>query len=347
MLDHKLSNQTGKLLIDTLLGNKSKKIPIWFMRQAGRYLPEYKKIRESTNSFLEFCYSPDKASEVTLQPIKRFDFDAAIIFSDILVIPDALGMEVRFITNEGPVLTSIKNENDVNNLEYDKTKLFPVYEAINITKTKLEKNKALIGFAGAPWTLATYMIEGGGSKDYLKTKAFSYQNKKLFTKIIDLLVNSISKHLIAQIEAGVDAVQIFDSWAGVLTHEQFKKYSIDPTAKIVSNIRKIYPNIPIIGFPKSAGVLYRQYAKETAVNAISFDQYMPASWIKENIDIPVQGNLDPVLLMTDKKGAVDSAKRLIDIMQEKAFIFNLGHGILQDTPIENVEAVVREVKNNG
>ena len=278
MIDHKLSNMTDKLFIDTLLGKKSDKIPIWFMRQAGRYLPEYKKVRDSTNSFLEFCYSPDKASEVTLQPIKRFDFDAAIIFSDILVIPHALGMDVRFIKNEGPLLNAIKNETDVNNLQYKAKILNPVYEAINITKSKLEKNKSLIGFAGAPWTLATYMIEGCGSKDYLKTKTFSYQNKQLFAKIIDILVDSVSKHLIAQIEAGVDALQIFDSWAGVLTEEQFKKYSIDPTKKIVDNVRKIYPAIPIIGFPKSAGVLYKKYAKETSVNAMSFDQYMPASW---------------------------------------------------------------------
>lgn len=345
MLDKKESTHMEKLFINTLLGKKSKQVPIWFMRQAGRYLPEYKEVRNTTSNFLEFCYSPQKAAEVTLQPISRFDFDAAIIFSDILVIPDALGMDVSFVQNEGPKLKALENDVDITNLKYDENFLSPVYEAIKITRSSLAKDKALIGFVGSPWTLATYMIEGGGSKDYLKTKIWSYEKPESFLNLIDILTDAVSKHLIAQVKSGVDALQIFDSWAGVLTPDQFEKYSINPTLKIVKNVRKVYPNIPIIGFPKGVGVMYKDYAEKTGVNAISIDQYMPALWIKENVNIPVQGNLDPVLLMSDKNGAVDYAKNIIQIMKDKPFIFNLGHGILQYSPIENVQAVVDAVRD--
>jgi uroporphyrinogen decarboxylase len=344
MLDKKDFPYMKKLFIETLLGKKSKQVPIWFMRQAGRYLPEYKQVRSTTSNFLEFCYSPEKAAKVTLQPIDRFDFDAAIIFSDILVIPDALGMDVKFIKNEGPKLKALESESDIDNLNYDEEFLSPVYEAIKLTRSDLCQSKALIGFAGAPWTLATYMVEGKGSKDYLKTKTLSYEQPELFSKLIDKLVDAVSKHLISQIDAGVDALQIFDSWAGVLTQEQFLKWSIEPTRKIVENVRKVYPDIPIIGFPKGVGVFYPDYAKQTGVTAISFDQFMSSMWIKDNIDITVQGNLDPVQLMTDKNGAVQYTRRLLELMQDKPFIFNLGHGILQYTPIENVHAVVNEVK---
>ncbi|MCE3231859.1 MAG: hemE [Rickettsiaceae bacterium] len=328
--------------LNTLSGNKDKKVPIWFMRQAGRYLPEYLKVRATTSNFLEFCYSPEKASEVTLQPISRFDFDAAIIFSDILVIPDALGLNVNFVKNEGPVLTPIAS---ADGLEFDKKKLAPVYEAIKLTREKLPKEKSLIGFAGAPWTLATYMIEGGGSRDFMKTKSFMYQKEEQFSKIIDILIESVSKHLIKQIESGCDALQLFDSWAGVLTEEQFFRWSIGPAKKIVSNIKSKHKNTPIIGFPKGCGVMYKDYAEQTGVDVISFDQHIPCKWIAENVNIPVQGNLDPILLMANKEGAVKYTMKVIDTFKDKPLIFNLGHGILQNTPIENVEAVVRAVKN--
>ncbi|PIR37644.1 MAG: uroporphyrinogen decarboxylase [Alphaproteobacteria bacterium CG11_big_fil_rev_8_21_14_0_20_39_49] len=344
MLDRKDSPNVEKLFISTLNGTKNKQTPIWFMRQAGRYLPEYKQVRNSTGNFLELCYSPQKAAEVTLQPIERFGFDAAIIFSDILVIPDALGMDVNFVKNEGPKLKAIENESDIDKLNYDEGFLSPVYKAIKITKDQLCGSRALIGFSGAPWTLATYMIEGGGSKDYLKTKTFSYSHPELFSLLIDKLVDSVSKHLIAQVSAGVDALQIFDSWAGVLTQGQFEKWSIEPTGKIVENVRKVHPKIPIIGFPKGAGVFYKDYSKRTGVNAISFDQNMSALWIRDNVDVTVQGNLDPVMLMADKKAAVEYTRKLLDIMQDKPFIFNLGHGILPQTSIENVQAVIDEVK---
>jgi uroporphyrinogen decarboxylase len=334
-----------KLFIKTLLGNKENKVPVWFMRQAGRYLPEYMAIRNTTSNFLEFCYSPDKASEVTLQPIRRFDFDAAIIFSDILVIPNALGMNVEFVKNEGPQLGAIQNNSDIKNLKFNQDKLQPVYEAIELTRKKLSAEKALIGFAGAPWTLATYMIEGGGSRDFQKTKVMAYSDPKNFSIIIEILVESVSQHLINQVKAGADCLQIFDSWAGALTEDQFAKWVIEPTKKIVQNVKSACSSTPIIGFPKGCGVFYKNYAEKTGVTATSFDQHMPCDWIAENINIPVQGNLDPVLLFSDKQKAVEQTKIILEKFKHRPFIFNLGHGILQHTPIENVQAVVDVVKN--
>lgn len=333
------------LFLKTLSGKTEKKIPVWFMRQAGRYLPEYMEVRNSTSNFLEFCYTPSKAAEVTLQPIRRFDFDAAIIFSDILVIPDALGMDVKFVKNEGPVLEAIKEQSDIKKLKFNEDFLNPVYEAISLTRDKLPKDKSLIGFSGAPWTLATYMIEGGGSKDYFATKKFSYQNEDDFSNLIDILSDSVTKHLINQINAGADALQIFDSWSGVLTEYQFEKWVIKPAAKIISEIKKQFPDVPVIGFPKGAGVFYKKYAEVTGINAISFDQNMPCGWIKDNINITVQGNLDPIALAFSKEKALDSTKKIIETFKDKPFIFNLGHGIIPQTPIENVEEVVKFVKN--
>lgn len=324
-----------------LSGKKDGSVPVWFMRQAGRYLPEYMEVRNTTSNFLEFCYSPNKASEVTIQPINRFDFDSAIIFSDILVIPDALGMDVSFVKNEGPKIIPLEN---INSLKFNQEKLSPVYEAIKITRRNLAQNKDLIGFAGAPWTLATYMIEGGSSRDFLKTKSLAYSDPKYFAQIIEILVDSVAKHLIKQIESGADVLQIFDSWAGALTPSEFFKWTIEPTKKIVSLVKSKYPDTPIIGFPRGAGVLYKDYAEITGVDAISFDQHMPCDWIAENIKIPVQGNLDPVLLLSNKDEAVKQTKIILDTFKNKPFIFNLGHGILQHTPVENVEAVVKKVK---
>lgn len=346
MLDKKQS-VPYQLFTDTLKGNKLAKTPVWFMRQAGRYLPEYKEVRATTNNFLEFCYSPKKASEVTLQPIDRFDFDAAVIFSDILVIPDALGQKVEFVKNEGPKLEALEDKESIKNLSFNEEKLAPVYEALQVTRGKLAKEKSLIGFAGSPWTLATYMIEGKGSKDYLKTKSWSYSQSENMEQLFEKLVDSISNHLINQVKAGADALQLFDSWAGVLNEEQFDKFCIKPTAEIVSKVKAVCPDVPIIGFPKGSGVFYKDYATKTGVDAISFDHNMPCKWIYDNIKTPVQGNLDPVLLMNDKEKAVENTLRILDVFKDKPHVFNLGHGILQYTPIENVAAVVEAVKNHG
>jgi len=344
MIEKKEAPVKDTLFLKTLKGKQSSKTPIWFMRQAGRYLPEYLQVRSTTKNFLEFCYNPEKAAQVTLQPITRFDFDAAIIFSDILVIPDALGMNVKFIKNEGPKLQALKTPEDIENLQYNEETLHPVYEALLMARESLAEEKSLIGFAGAPWTLATYMIEGQGSKDYLATKKWAYQDEESFTKLIDKLTESVSKHLIRQVKYGADALQLFDSWAGVLTPDQLSKWVIEPAKKIINNIKSEYPDVPVIGFPRGVGLFYKDYAIKTGVDAISFDQNMPCRWIKDNIDITVQGNLDPVLLLTDKNAAAEQAKRIVEVFEEKSFVFNLGHGILQHTPIENVEAVIKAVR---
>ncbi len=346
MIDKKTDlSDNDKLFLKALSGKETSRKPIWFMRQAGRYLPEYMKIRSNVSNFLELCYSPELASEVTIQPIDRFGFDAAIIFSDILVIPDAMGVDVKFQKGEGPVLSVTQNQKDLAKLSFDEKKLKAVYEAIKLTRERLSSQKALIGFAGAPWTIATYMIEGGSSRDFTKIKSLSYSDYNFVKKLIDILADSISVHLINQIKAGADALQIFDSWASVLSGELFNDFIIEPTKKIVENVKAEFSNIPIIGFPRGVGVLYKDYAEKTGVDAISFDQNMPYEWIKNNIKIPVQGNLDPVMLMSNKEKSLQYSREILSSFADRNFIFNLGHGILPETPIENVEAVVNLVKN--
>jgi uroporphyrinogen decarboxylase len=258
----------NKPIIENLNGNKTPKIPFWLMRQAGRYLPEYREIRKKSGGFLNLVYNPDAASEVTMQPIRRFGMDATILFSDILVIPQALGQDLKFETGEGPKLNSLKNLEDIEALNFetiDQT-LNPIYQTVAHTKSKLLsegfKDTALIGFAGSPWTLACYMIEGGGSKTFEKTKRWAYGNPNSFKKLIDLLVQANIHYLSKQIEAGADAIQLFDSWAGVLNEDNFKKWVIEPTAQIVSAIKKTYPTIPIIGFPRDSGDKSVLYAKQ-------------------------------------------------------------------------------------
>lgn len=338
-LDIKLTS-----LEKVIRGLASNNVPIWLMRQAGRYLEEYRQVRNTTNSFLEFCYNPEKAAEVTLQPIRRFDFDASIIFSDILVIPDALGVDVSFQTGEGPVLGKI-NASGINKLRYDENRLKPVYEAIKMVRHSLPSEKSLIGFAGAPWTLSTYMVEGGGSKDFHNVKSWAYSDSKSFSKLIYILADSVIEHAYAQIEAGVNIFQIFDSWAGtVASGDEFTKWVIEPTAYIVTKIKEKYPSVPIIGFPRGAGVAYVDYANKTGVDSISVDYNMPIEWIADNVDIAIQGNLDPMLLKNNHEGALLQANKILNIMRGHKFIFNLGHGILPETPVENVMALVKCVK---
>lgn len=319
-------------------------VPIWLMRQAGRYLEEYRNVRNTTNSFLEFCYTPEKAAEVTLQPIRRFDFNAAIIFSDILVIPDALGVNVSFNQGEGPVLEKI-TANDLDRLQYNGNKLKPVYEAIKLVRDALPKEKTLIGFAGSPWTLSTYMVEGRGSKDYHIVKSWAYANPETFSKLIYILADSIVEHAIAQIESGANMFQLFDSWAGTLAAgDEFTKWVIEPTAYIISKIKEKYPDVPVIGFPRGAGISYIDYANKTGIDAISIDYSTPLEWAADNINIAIQGNLDPVLLKNNKDMMLKQANKILNIMKGRKFIFNLGHGILPETPVENVKALVDLVK---
>lgn len=339
----------SKLLLETLISKKqNNQIPIWLMRQAGRYLPEYRKVRESTKGFLDLCYNSDLACEVTLQPIRRFNFDGAIIFSDILVVPDAMGINVSFKENEGPLLEAITNNEKLTKAlsKANNKKLLPVYEAIKKTKRELPENVTLLGFAGAPWTLASYIVEGKISKDLSKVKAAYYNNKVFFERLIEELVENISQHLINQVEAGAEVVQIFDSWSGVLIGDDYEQLIIKPTQKIISKIRKAYPFVPIICFPRMSGFNYEKFCKEVDCNAISVDQYVPLEWmLKHSNNKIIQGNLDPLVLLSESTDFIK--KRVDDIFEAtggEKFIFNLGHGVVPNIPPENVEFLVNYVK---
>lgn len=333
-------NSSASLFLETLSKNHSGKIPFWFMRQAGRYLPEYRNVRKNFKSFLDFCYTPEAACEVTLQPITRYGMSAAIIFSDILVIPDALGMDVKFIEGTGPALVPVS---DVSKLakKISQEKLAPVYEAIKLTRAALPAETALIGFCGLPWTLACYMIEGKGSRDFQNVRSAAFLRKEFFRNLIDLLTDSVIEHSLAQIKAGANAIQLFDSWAGVLSEEEFLAYSILPSKKIVAAIKQQYPHISIIGFPRMAGSKIMDYAKMTGVDAVSFDGSLSLADAKKHLQplvIP-QGNLDSVLLAEDKDAVLKRTKMICDALGDKPFVFNLAHGILPHTPPENLQAV--------
>jgi uroporphyrinogen decarboxylase len=336
-------------LINTLLKKeKFSQPPIWVMRQAGRYLPEYREIRSGVKNFLEMCYTPKISSEVTLQPIRRFGFDAAIIFSDILVIPDALGVKVEFVKNEGPKLGKF----ELNNLKTTniKSHLNPVFEALDIVKSKLDRHTALIGFSGSPWTLACYMIEGGGSKNFEKTRQVAMRDPQYFSELMEILTISIVEYLSLQIKAGADVVKLFDSWAGVLPPEQLRKWVIAPTKKIVLELRKLHPEIPVICFPRGIGLMYEEFSREVNSQGLALDQNVEKNWarknLQENLGQIVQGNLDNILLAFGSKNEIE--KEVLNILESfgnNPFIFNLGHGILPETPIENVELVMKLVKN--
>lgn len=326
---------------------KNNNIPIWFMRQAGRYLPEYMDIRKDSSDFLELCYDSEKAKKVTLQPIDRFDFDAAIIFSDILVLPHALGWKVAFKKGEGPILQKFETDKDllyINN-DFDK-KINCIYDTVNKVRLSLDKNKSLIGFAGSPWTVASYMLEGKGKQDFSVSKNFLYNNKKLALQLIDIITEKTIEYLLGQINAGVDIIQLFDSWAGVLSGEEYEDFVIKPTKKIVSLVKRKYPSLPIIGFPRGSGYLYQEYIDQTDIDAIGVDQFVPINTMKKwQENIIVQGNFDPVLLLGKKEIIEKKANDILTCLDSKNFIFNLGHGILPNTPIENVQFLVNYVRN--
>ena len=337
-------------MLSTLNAIPSETPPIWLMRQAGRYLPEYLKTRAEAGSFLDLCYNPDLAAEVTLQPIRRYGFDAAILFSDILVIPHALGQPLSFAENHGPVLGELPKELSFDKAAFDHH-LEPVYQAIEAINAGLAREgfadrTALIGFSGAPWTLACYMIDRKGSKDFAATRLMALRNEEAFQQVIDILVQSISHYLINQIRRGAEIVQIFDSWAGVLPPSQFRKWVIEPTEAILRNIRAVYPSTPIIGFPKGAGVLYGDYASLQGLTAIGIDTHMPVKWVQEHLQpsIVVQGNLDPFTLAAGGSSLLKAADEILETLGGKPFIFNLGHGIDKSTPPEHVEMLVKHIR---
>jgi len=340
---------SGSKFLETLAGRRFATPPVWLMRQAGRYLPEYRAVRATTKSFLEFCYTPDKAVEVTLQPIRRFGFDAAIIFSDILVVPDALGQKVWFEEGEGPKLEALTDPAQFGKLSRARLGDFlaPVYEAIKQTRAALPKETALLGFAGAPFTLACYMIEGSGSKDFAKVKKWAYAHPESFGLLIDLLVDSVVDHLSNQVEAGADGVQLFDSWAGVLPEEQLFRWSLDPLVRIAKGLRERHPSIPIIAFPRAVGPAALMYRRPDSFTALSIDTGIGAHWAAKELQphICVQGNLDPIMLVAGGAALEREATRILDKLGHGSFVFNLGHGVVPQTPPEHVAQLVEIVRN--
>jgi uroporphyrinogen decarboxylase len=334
-----------KKTILNLFNNKTSQTPIWLMRQAGRYLPEYRELRSNKKGFLDLCYDPESASEVTLQPIRRFNLDAAIIFSDILVIPDSMGIKVEFKEAEGPVLEKIKSIEDLKR-EPKGEKLNLVYEAIEITKRQLPENVALIGFSGSPWTIAAYMVEGKLSKDLSEVKSAYYNNRKFFDFLIETLIENIAQHLINQIKHGAEIVQLFDSWAGMLIDDDYKNLVIKPNQKIVAKVKTVYPNIPIICFPRMSFMQYEIFCNEVNCDAIGIDQYMNLEWIKNRSNGKIiQGNLDPLVLLSKSQDLIkERVDKILKAMKNEKFIFNLGHGVVPKTPAENVEYLVNYVK---
>ena len=335
-------------LLQVLAGETLASPPLWLMRQAGRYLPEYRAIREGAGSFLELCYNPELAAKVTLQPIERFGLDAAILFSDILVIPDALGQKVEFRQNEGPVLEALKDASDLKRLSRDHVldHLAPVLETVRLVRSQLSPEVALIGFCGAPWTVATYMVGGRGSPDQAAARSFAYADRKGFQELIDLLVDVSVEYLLAQVDAGAQVLQIFDSWAGTLPDAEFARWCTEPVKRIVARIRASNGDVPIIGFPRGCGPLYRGYAEQTGVNAVSCDTSLPLEFIRDDIQphCAVQGNLDPLLLVNGGEAMKRRVNDIRDTLGQGPFIFNLGHGIVPQTPPEHVAKLIELVR---
>ncbi|MBC8444999.1 MAG: uroporphyrinogen decarboxylase [Rhodospirillaceae bacterium] len=339
-----------KTLIRALRGEILETPPIWLMRQAGRYLPEYRETRKIAKNFLEFCYTPDLAVEATLQPIRRYDFDASIMFCDILVIPDALGQDVSFREGEGPVLDPIRSVEALRDLNLDGVldHLAPVFEVIRRLKVELPEDKTLIGFAGSPWTVALYMIEGRGGTDGETARRWAYQEPETFSEIIDLLVEATIRYLNAQIENGAEVIQLFDSWSGLLAEEPFRRWVIEPTRRIVEGVRAKNVDTPIIGFPRGSGLMAPEFIHETGVTGISLDANIPLEWARENLQslVTVQGNLDNQLLVAGGPALDEAVLRIKKILGMGPFIFNLGHGIVPATPPENVARVVDLVRQS-
>ena len=342
------TSSSQSTLLQSLNGQPSTPPPMWLMRQAGRYLPEYREVRSRVPSFLELCLTPELAAEVTLQPLRRFPFDAGIVFSDILIVPYALGQKVQFVEGEGPKLEPVRDGAAIAKLDEKGAsgRLAPVYETVDRVVAELPENVPLIGFCGAPWTVATYMVEGSGSKDQAGTRAFAYREPETFQRLIDLLVETSARYLIGQVKAGARALQIFDSWAGSLPEDGFARWCIAPTKAIVDRVKAEAPHVPIIGFPRGAGPLAERYVQEAGVDAIGCDTSLPVAWIRDRLQsrLPVQGNLDPVLLVAGGPALETRVKTILENLGQGPFIFNLGHGILPETPIENVERLVSLVK---
>lgn len=322
--------------------------PLWLMRQAGRYLPEYRATREQAGGFLDLCYTPHLAAEVTLQPIRRFGFDAAILFADILVVPDALGQRVRFLEGEGPRLDAVRSARELDLLNADQTaaKFALIGETVACVRRELPAATALIGFCGAPWTVATYMVGGGGSPDQADARLMAHGNPALFSRLIDLLTRVSIDYLDTQIRAGADCVQLFDSWAGSLPEDEFARWVIAPTRTMVAALKASHPEVPVIGFPRGAGSKMQRYIAETGVDGIGCDTGVPLAAMRDGLSphAAVQGNLDPLLLVAGGKAMEARVHEIKRAMAGCRFIFNLGHGIVPQTPPEHVARLVELVR---
>ena len=339
-----------KPLLAVLKGEKLSPPPVWMMRQAGRYLPEYRQLRADKGSFLDLVYDSDAAADVTLQPLRRFpSLGAAILFSDILIVPFAIGQNLSFVAGEGPRLTPPLVSAALAELNPFPARLDPIYETVGKVKAELEPSKTLIGFAGAPWTVATYMVAGQGSRDQSETRRLAYSDPGAFGAIIGRIEEVTLDYLSGQIEAGADVVQLFDSWAGSLAPAEFERWVIGPTARIAAAIRQRHPHVSFIGFPKGAGGKLAAYARETEVDAIGLDETVDPAWADKELPagLPVQGNLDPLALLSGGEGLVRAVNRVLDAFAGRPHIFNLGHGILQETPIAHVEQMLAEVKKRA
>ena len=335
-----------RALLAVLRGERRDPPPVWLMRQAGRYLPEYRELRGQKGGFLELCYDPAAAAEVTVQPIRRFGFDGAILFSDILVIPHAMGQDLWFEVGEGPRLAPPLLDGDFSALKSDPAILNPVYETVRHVVAALPAHVTMLGFAGSPWTIATYMVAGQGSKDQAAARWLAYRDPVAFQALIDAIVAATVDYLIGQIDAGVEAVQLFDSWAGSLAPDEFRRWVVAPNRAIVEQLRARRADTPIIGFPKGIGEKLPVYARETGIDAIGIDETIDPVWADENLAkrLPVQGNLDPLALLAGGDGLANAVNRIRAAFSKRPHIFNLGHGILPDTPVMHVEHLMAMIR---
>ena len=335
-----------RVVAEVLRGETAFPPPVWLMRQAGRYLPEYRETRKRAGSFLDLCYNPDYAVEVTLQPIRRFGFDASILFSDILVVPHALGRDLRFEEGRGPLMTPM-SVGDVDRLDRSRfhETLEPVYETVRRLRAVLPAETTLLGFCGAPWTIATYMIAGHGTPDQAPARLFAYRHPEAFIRLLDTIADVSAEYLVRQLDAGADAVQIFDSWSGVLDEPSFASFCVRPVRKIVEKVRQARADALVIGFPKGAGSLYDGYRQTTGVNGLGLDWSVPMSQAKRlQAAGTVQGNLDPMRLVAGGRALEEGVGAVLEGLGGGPLIFNLGHGITPETPVAHVEAMLRQIR---
>lgn len=337
-----------KPLLRALRHERLEQIPFWYMRQAGRYLPEYRALRAKARDFVQLCLTPELASEITLQPLRRYGMDAAILFADILLVPHALGQRLEFREGEGPVLEPVRNAADLARLDAGELhqRLAPVYETVRRVATALPREQALIGFAGAPWTVATYMVEGHGGTDFGQVKRWAWSDPDGFQRLIDQLVMATAEYLMAQVDAGADAVQLFDTWAGALPADQFRRWCLQPVAEITRLLRLRHPEVPVIAFPRGASPLAAELIDRSGVDAIGIDWAVDPVWAARILQsrAAVQGNLDPRLLVVGGAPMLNAADRILGALGHGPFVFNLGHGIVPETPPEHVAALSAHVK---